>query len=100
MEVENNIYFGMFLIVIKLFSSDEGIEFNPCSDLYPGLVPASEPEVQAYISEATRLKSQTMTWWSIHSFMWVYMSSYGHSVNHTGLVCPELSYQNELVRIY
>jgi len=78
--------------------SAEGVSHNPCSDLYCGPSPASEPETIAMQNEARRLASELRGWLTMHAYGAMWMFPYATSVRHSpDSPCHRVPEHNDLV---
>ena len=63
-------------------STDDGTEKSPCSDIYGGTGPASEPEVQAIQAEAQALRGNLTAWLTLHTAGHMWAFPYGHTLSN------------------
>jgi len=76
----------------------EGTSDAPCSNLYCGTSPASEPETQIIQTELFRLAPNLKAVLTIHSYGNMWLFPWGYTVDHAGEVCQRSSDHDDMVR--
>jgi len=75
-----------------------GSSSEPCSEIYSGTAPASEPETQAMQKEMKRLGPTMLAWLSFHAYGNMWMFPYGNEdANGTCVRAPD---HEDLVQHY
>ena len=81
-----------------LLCSVEGVSYYPCSLLYCGPRPASEPETQAVQLESRRLASELLGWLTMHAYGRMWMFPNGTTEHHSqDSACERVPDHNQLV---
>ena len=81
-----------------LHVSAEGVSYYPCSDVYCGPEPASEPETVVVQSEARRLANELRGWLTLHSYGQMWMFPYATTLKHEhGSPCVRAPDHDDLV---
>ena len=76
----------------------EGVSYDPCSQIYCGTEPASEPETQAVQDEAQRLRGRLRGWLTMHSYGNMWMFPYATHIRHSPyLGCERVPDHRDLV---
>jgi len=80
--------------------SAEGVSHYPCSIVYCGPGPASEPETVVVQGEARRLASQLRGWLTLHSYGRMWMFPYATTLKHEqGSPCQRAPDHYDLVSV-
>ena len=61
----------------------EGVSYYPCSQIYCGPRPASEPETTVVQDEARRLANELQGWLTMHSYGSMWMFPYATTIAHS-----------------
>ena len=77
------------------YNSAEGVSTNPCSDLYCGSSPASEPETQAVQAELTKIKDNLLALVTVHAYGNMYMHPWGNTID--GWFCERAADHDDMV---
>ena len=76
----------------------EGVSPNPCSETYGGTGGNSEPEMQALDSILEQYSSRQRAYITIHTYGYMWMHSWGNTVDNAGEVCERTPDHDDLVR--
>jgi len=75
----------------------EGVSTNPCSDLYCGSSPASEPETQAVQAELTKIKDNLLALVTVHAYGNMYMHPWGNTID--GWFCERAADHDDMYAV-
>lgn len=78
----------------------EGVSHYPCSDVYCGPGPASEPETAVVQAEAGRLANELRGWLTMHSYGQMWMFPLATTVrHHSSSQCERVSDHEDLMEV-